>query len=233
MPSARSRPASRSTASTRSGAKSFSMCRSPMRRSWPWIRCRGAGISAACPGRATCRSSSTSARCSSIGYDGVLSLEIFNDRFARIDGRRRARWHALARLPARAGGAASARSAHRLQGNRVHRILRQRGRGGATRPDVAHAGFRRDPPARSQGRHALAPGRHQPRRQLRARWIRALLRHRAWSFGVRDRFARRRSGCGAAPREPAAGARAFRSPWGPASTRFRRCAASAAACSTS
>ena len=52
-----------------------------MRRGSPWIRCRGAGISAACRGRATCRWSNTSARCGSIGYDGVLSLEIFNDRF--------------------------------------------------------------------------------------------------------------------------------------------------------
>ena len=40
----------------------YSTSRSPMLRSSPWIRCRGAVIFAACPDKATCRSSNTSVR---------------------------------------------------------------------------------------------------------------------------------------------------------------------------
>ena len=218
MRSARSRPASRSTASTRSIPKSCSTCRSPMRRSWPWIRCRGAGISAACPGRASCRWSNTSARCSSIGYDGVLSLEIFNDRFragstadVALDGMR-----SLDYL-LRAGGAQRRRrSAHgRCKGVEFIEFCAERGRGAPARPDVAHAGIRADPPARPQGRHALAAGRHQPRRQLRAGRLCAFLRHRAWRFGVRHRLARRGSGRGAAAARSRLQVQSFSQPVGP------------------
>ena len=46
-----------------------------------WTTSRGAGISATFPARASCRCSTSWKRCQATGYDGALSLEIFNDQF--------------------------------------------------------------------------------------------------------------------------------------------------------
>ena len=61
--SARSRATCRSTACARSIPQSCFTSSSPMRRCYRWTRCRGAVISVACRGKATCRWWSTWRRC--------------------------------------------------------------------------------------------------------------------------------------------------------------------------
>ena len=160
----------------RSIATSCSTCRSPMRRSWRWIRCRGAAISAACRGRAICRSSNTSARCARSATTACCRSR-YSTTGSAPARRRTSRSTACARSTTccEQVGAARPDRRVRLPGNRVHRVLRERGRGDAARPDAADAGIRADASSRAQGGDALAPGRHQPRRQLRARRIRAFL----------------------------------------------------------
>ena len=115
------------------------------------------------------------------GYDGPLSLEIFNDQFRggspEVDRRR---WPALAHLPdgpgaARRAGARHRRSGHarpdRRLGRRIRRVRRQR-RGGRG-PDGAplHDGLLACRTPQAPGRERLEARRwprHQPRHQHRA-----------------------------------------------------------------
>ena len=135
------------------------------------------------------------------GFDGLLSLEIFNDRF-------------------RAGSARSVA----IDGQRSLIVMLDelRRKNGATRPDVPAlppkavcsgiefiefaadergAGARANPggpglpqgrPASLQGRDPLAAGRHQHRRQRRQRGLRAFVQHRARLDRLRPGAARRR-----------------------------------------
>jgi 4-hydroxyphenylpyruvate dioxygenase len=145
-----------------------------------------------------------------IGYRGVLSLEIFNDRFlagsaadVAVDGMR-----SLTYLLEQVSQHADRRV--RLPAGRVHRVLRQRGGSVAARAHAADVGIRADRAASTQGSDPLAPGRHQPHRQLRAGRLCAFLRHGPRRIRVRDRCTR---GGSAAALERAGGCRsaAFRS----------------------
>ena len=78
-----------------SRATGSSSCSSPTRRGSTWTSCTGAGTSAASPARAICRWSTSWQAVLATGYDGDLSLEIFNDQFragspraVAIDGQR-------------------------------------------------------------------------------------------------------------------------------------------------
>ncbi len=171
----------------------------------------------------------------SIGYDGVLSLEIFNDRF-------------------RAGSTADVA----LDGMRsLDYLLRAGGRGERRTRASACKGVEfiefcaSEEEAQQLGQMLRTLGfapTHRHVRKAVTRWRQGDInlvvncepdgfahsyRHRAWRVGVRDRPARRGSGRGAAPRARSCRSRVFRSRWDPASMRFRRCAASAAACSIS
>ena len=70
-----------------SRARSCSSCSWPTRRTWTWTCCSGAATTGCSPARApsTCRRSS--ATCSTAGYTGPLSLEVFNDVFRQSDPR--------------------------------------------------------------------------------------------------------------------------------------------------
>ncbi len=138
--------------------KSYSMCRLPMHPSSPWIRCRGAAIFAACPGRATCLCSSTSVRCKASAMTACCHWRFSTIDFAQVRPLK-SRW--MACVPSticssRSG--AHADCAHRLQGSRIHRVLRQRGRSPTTRPDAVHARFCQDSPTCPQGSDAVATG---------------------------------------------------------------------------
>ena len=68
---------------------------SPTRRASTWTCSTGAGTSATCPAKAICPFSTSCAPSAATGYDGPLSLEIFNDQFRggspksiAVDGRR-------------------------------------------------------------------------------------------------------------------------------------------------
>ena len=151
------------------------------------------------------------------GYDGWLSLEIFNDQFRggsprsiSVDGHR-----SLVDLMDAGPPRGARRRAHRAADARPHRGLRCRVRRVRRHPrDRARAGpllprhgLPQGRPPRLQGRDPLPAGRHQPRRQHRARGLRPFrlphprrrrLRHRPPRRGRRrHRRARHR------PRRPA------------------------------
>ena len=134
-------------------------CRSRMRRASPWTRSPGAGIFAACRGRANCRWWS-SWHAQAPGYDGILSLEIFNDRFrAGSDGDDRSRWHALTRLScsSRWSGASASRRRAARRADRLPAVWNSSNSAPAKKKsrqlgaDVAHAGVRSHASSRSQG----------------------------------------------------------------------------------
>ena len=139
------------------------------------------------------------------GYDGALSLEIFNDQFragsarsVAVDGHRSLRFM-LDQLRARTGTPSGLPRCRRgrVPGRRVHRVLRRRPRRAAARRAAGRAGLPPRRPAPLQGGDALAPGRHQPRGQPREGGLRPFLQHRARLGGLRAGAARRR--CGGRP----------------------------------
>ena len=177
------------------------------------------------------------------GYDGLLSHEIFNDRFragsarsVAIDGQRslifmldelrRRTGTAVPGLPALPPRAACA-------GVEFVEFADGPDRGRRFREAARRARLRQGGRAQVEGRRPLAPGRHQHHRQPREGRLRPFLQHHAWLRGLRDRAeGRRRLGDDRARREAARPAvPPGRS--GRASSRSRRCAASAAASSTS
>ena len=133
------------------------------------------------------------------GYRGPLSLEIFNDQFRgasaaaiAVDGMRslRAAGEALAAKRAARGEAPIADLAPLppppvVEGRRIHRVRgERRGR------ERAHCvGRRARLPSRRtpslEGGRSLCPGRDQPRRQPRARGLRAFFFAAARAFGLR------------------------------------------------
>ena len=135
------------------------------------------------------------------GYDGWLSLEIFNDRFRmasprRIaeDGERSLIWLGDRMRP----GAMPPRVEAR--GGRVDRVRGLRGRRGRAERRCSPAlGFRLTGRHRSKQVTRWTPGRDQPRDQHRARGPRAFAPDRARAVGGGDRAAggRRRGGAGA------------------------------------
>ena len=163
------------------------------------------------------------------GYDGWLSLEIFNDRFRmasprRIaeDGERSLIWLGdrmrPGRMPPRGGAG----------GGGVDRVRRVRGRrGGARRGSSTGSGFRLTGRHRSKQVTRWTPGRDQPRHQHRARGARALAPDRARAVGGGDRAPGRRRRGGAGAGRGAADRRPSASRWGRASSTSRRSAGSA------
>ena len=180
-----------------------SWCRWPTRRCWTWITSPGAGTTAACRGRATCRSTTSWQALQATGFDGLLSLEIFNDRFragsarsVAVDGQRSLICHA-----GRAARGAPARRSPALPAlpprapcrwRRVRRVRHGRERRSRLRDSCcAGLGFARAGAAPLQGGDALAAGRHQHRREQRQGGLRAFLQHHARHLGVRHRAAGR------------------------------------------
>ena len=130
----------------------------------------------------------SSATCSRTGYDGPLSLEVFNDTFRQTDPAATAR-HAqrsllwledqAARLPRQRGRAATARAAARRRGADRVRLRRGQGRGhrrrrGAARAARASPSAAGTAPSRSRlwtaGRGARGPQRAAGPRRQRPTW---------------------------------------------------------------
>ena len=140
------------------------------------------------------------------GFDGLLSLEIFNDRFragsarsVAIDGqrslivmlddlRRRARSAAagLPTLPPKA--VCSGVEFIEFATDERAKIV--------ARANPGRPGLPQGRPAPFQGRDAMAAGRHQHRRQRGKRRLRALVQHRARVVRLRAGAARRRRAAG-------------------------------------
>ena len=153
-----------------------SSCRSPTRRGSTWITCPGAATTAASRARATCPIDAFMAALQATGFDGLLSLEIFNDRFragsarsVAVDGQRsllfmldelRRRTGVAGRRPADAAAASDV-----PRGHRVRRVRHGRESAAAFRGHAARARLRPRRPAPLEGGDALAAGRHQHRRQ--------------------------------------------------------------------
>ena len=140
----------------------------------------------------------------------------------------------LARAPAAPCRPARAAAAGDVPGRRVHRVRRRRSRRAAASNRLLRGpGLPPRRPAPLEGGDALAPGRHQPRGQH--------ARRKASPTPSTSRTARRsaRSACASTmPPRPSSARRCCSTsrsgrPSGRASSTSRRCAASAAACSTS
>ena len=136
------------------------------------------------------------------GYDGLVSLEIFNDQFragsaraVAVDGHRSLIYlldqlRAQDRRPlAGQPGAAGSRA---LPWRRVHRVRDRRGERAGLHEAPWRARLPPHRPAQVEGGGALAAGRHQSRGQHREGRLRAFLQHHARHVRVRHRAARRR-----------------------------------------
>ncbi len=163
----------------------------------------GAGTTAAFPARATCRSPISCARCTQTGFDGLLSLEIFNDRFragsarsVAVDGQRslivmldELRQQTGRKLPGRCRPCRQRRAAPASSSSNSRPTTRARV---ALEQTLGRARLPQGRAASLEGRDAMAAGRHQHRRQRRERGLRALVQHRARSVRLRAGAARRR-----------------------------------------
>ena len=195
------------------------------------------------PGR-PCRCSTSWRRCRPPAIDGLLSLEIFNDQFragsarsVAVDGHR-SLLYLLDQLRARTG--VDAASAAR----RCRRARDASAPSSSSSPSTRTAtprfeallrglGLRAGRRAQVESGDAMVAGRHQPRRQHREGRLRALLQHHARHLRVRHRPHGRRCRRDARSRADACSTSRSARPSAPASWKSRRCAASAAACSTS
>ena len=164
LPSNRSRP-----------TRSF-WCSSPTRRNSASTCCRGAGISAASRGRATCRSPTSWKPCAATGYAGPLSLEIFNDQFRAGSAVRTATdgLRSLILLEDHLRGAASAAPALPLQPKAKSRgvgfieFAVSEEKASDLAAPVRPARLSQDRRASQQGGRALVAGPDRSRDQLRA-----------------------------------------------------------------
>ena len=143
------------------------------------------------------------------GYQGPLSLEIFNDRFrstaSRLvaqDGHRSLEYvrDAARRLLGEPTDIPPAAAAAR---RRVRGIHRRRTRRRPPWRDFRIARVQRDRPPPHQEGHPLAAGQRQPRHQCRAQGLRQVLPHRPRPLDLRDRRAGERRRGGDAPRRRA------------------------------
>ena len=82
-----SRSATTPPASPRSRVKRSSFCRWRMPRAWPWTCCSGAVTIVPSRARASSIWPAFSSACSSPGYTGPFSLEVFNDVFREVPNR--------------------------------------------------------------------------------------------------------------------------------------------------
>ena len=130
------------------------------------------------------------------GYDGALSLEIFNDQFragsarsVAVDGHRSLLFllDQLASGPAAAGRHAACRRARRPRASSSSSSPSTMHDAPRLEELLAGLGFRRAGQHTLEGGDALAPGRHQPRRQHREGGLRPFLQHHARLGGLRAR----------------------------------------------
>ena len=184
--SSRARPTS--SRSARSRATASSWCRSPTRRCSTWTSCPWSRHFRNFPGQGDLPVIDFMTALQATGYDGLLSLEIFNDQFragsarsVAVDGHR-SLIYLLDQLRAR-GGTGSRRLGQLpprspMPRHRVHRVRRstrtQRAgiRGAAARPRL-----RARRRAQVEGGDALDARRDQPRRQHREGRLRPFLQH--------------------------------------------------------
>ena len=151
------------------------------------------------------------------GYDGWLSLEIFNDRFRmasprRIaeDGERSLIWLGDRTRPGALPPRATPEAVEWIE----FAVVRGRRRG-RWRGSSPASGFRADRAAPLEAGDALDPGRDQPRHQHRARGPRAFAPDRARALGGGDRASGSATPAAALARAEALRIAAFRQPVGP------------------
>ena len=131
------------------------------------------------------------------GFDGLLSLEIFNDQFrAGSRAQRRHRWPPLAPLPldqlrSRTGVTYKALPAlptrSKCLGTEFIEFAIDEDSEPPLRGSAAQPGLRQGRRAQVESGDAMVAGRHQPRHQHREGRLRAFLQHHARHVGVRHR----------------------------------------------